>query len=79
MSAVNENRARYALALASMDRPEALEMARKAWRNGTMSGPAELYLVGLFGSRFSLARGAHGVTPVNSFFSYHQRRSLMIP
>lgn len=49
----NSGRARYALALASMDRPEALEMAREAWRNGTMSGPAELYLVGLFGSRFA--------------------------
>ncbi|MDP4575572.1 lytic transglycosylase domain-containing protein [Qipengyuania sp. G39] len=49
----NSGRARYALALASMDRPEALEMAREAWRGGTMSGPAELYLVGLFGSRFA--------------------------
>ena len=46
-------RARYALALASLDRPEAHEVAREAWRSGTMSGPAELYMQGLFGSRFA--------------------------
>ena len=49
----NSGRARYALALASLDRPEALEVAREAWRSGTMSGPAELYMQGLFGSRFA--------------------------
>ena len=49
----NSGRARYALALASLDRPEALEVAREAWRSGTMSGPAELYKQGLFGSRFA--------------------------
>ncbi|MDG5747251.1 lytic transglycosylase domain-containing protein [Qipengyuania sp. XHP0207] len=49
----NSGRARYALALASMNRSEAFDVAREAWRNGTMSGPAELYLVGLFGSRFA--------------------------
>ena len=49
----NSGRARYALALASLDRPEALEVAREAWRGGTMSGPAELYMQGLFGSRFA--------------------------
>lgn len=49
----NSAKARYALALASLDRPEALEMARAAWRGGTMSGPAELYMQGLFGSRFA--------------------------
>ena len=48
----NSGRARYALALASLDRPEAYDMALEAWRNGTMSGPAELYMQGLFGSRF---------------------------
>jgi len=49
----NSGRARYALALASLGRPEALEVAREAWRSGTMSGPAELYMQGLFGSRFA--------------------------
>ena len=49
----NSGRARYALALASLDRPEALEVAREAWRSGTMSGPAELYMQGLFGNRFA--------------------------
>ena len=49
----NSARARYALALASLDRPEALDVARAAWRGGTMSGPAELYMQGLFGSRFA--------------------------
>ena len=48
----NSGRARYALSLAAMDRPEAFAMAREAWRNGSMGGPAELYLQGLFGSRF---------------------------
>jgi soluble lytic murein transglycosylase len=49
----NSGKARYALALASLDRPEALEVAREAWRGGTMSGPAELYMQGLFGARFA--------------------------
>ncbi|MBX7500055.1 lytic transglycosylase domain-containing protein [Qipengyuania sp. YG27] len=49
----NSARARYALALASLDRPQALEVARAAWRGGTMSGPAELYMQGLFGSRLA--------------------------
>ena len=48
----NSGRARYALALASLQRPEAFDYAREAWRGGTMSGPAELYMQGLFGSRF---------------------------
>ena len=48
----NSGKARYALALASLDRPEAFDMAREAWRGGTMSGPAELYIQGLFGGRF---------------------------
>ena len=48
----NSGRARYALALASMNRSEAFDVAREAWRGGTMSGPAELYMQGLFGSRF---------------------------
>ncbi|MEL7446233.1 MAG: lytic transglycosylase domain-containing protein, partial [Pseudomonadota bacterium] len=49
----NSGRARYALALAGAQRPEAFDMARAAWRGGSMSGPAEAYLLGLFGSRFS--------------------------
>ena len=48
----NGGKARYALALASLDRPEAFDVARKAWRGGPMSGPAELYIQGLFGGRF---------------------------
>ena len=49
----NSGKARYALALATQNRPEAFEMARDAWRGGTMSGPAEAYLSGLYGSRFT--------------------------
>ncbi len=49
----NAARARYALTLAAEQRPEALETARLAWRGGKMSGPAEAYLSGLFGSRFT--------------------------
>ncbi len=49
----NPAKARYALALAAMNRPEAFETARQAWRGGTMSGPAELYMQGLYGSRFA--------------------------
>lgn len=45
----NGAKARYALALAAMNRPEATEIAREAWRGGTMSGPAEAYMQGLFG------------------------------
>lgn len=49
----NTGRARYALSLAAAQRPEAFEVARSAWRGGRMSGPAEAYLLGLFGSRFT--------------------------
>jgi soluble lytic murein transglycosylase len=49
----NPGRARYALALAGAQRPEASSEARKAWRGGTMSDPAELYLAGLYGSQFT--------------------------
>ena len=49
----NPARARHALALAGVQRPEAFDEARKAWRGGRMSDPAELYLVGLYGSRFT--------------------------
>lgn len=49
----NPARARYALALAGVQRPEALAEARKAWRGGDMSDPAELYLAGLYGAQFT--------------------------
>ncbi len=51
----NPAKARYALALATMNRPEAEAVAREAWRGGTMSSPSEAYLTGLFGSRFTPA------------------------
>jgi soluble lytic murein transglycosylase len=49
----NSARARYALALAGQQRPEAFEVALKAWRSGTMSGPAEVYLLALHGSQLT--------------------------
>ena len=51
----NAGRARYALALAGAQRPEAFDVAREAWRSGTMSAPAELYLQSLFHARFTPA------------------------
>jgi soluble lytic murein transglycosylase len=51
----NNGRARYALALSAAERPEALEMARAAWRGGQMSGPAEAYIEGLFGAAMTAA------------------------
>ncbi|WP_374405906.1 transglycosylase SLT domain-containing protein [Pelagerythrobacter sp.] len=49
----NAARARYALALAGLQRPEAFAAAEAAWRGGRMSTPAEAYMLGLFGSRFT--------------------------
>jgi soluble lytic murein transglycosylase len=49
----NPARARYALALAAAQRPEALTEARRAWRGGQMSDPVELYLSGLYGAQFT--------------------------
>lgn len=49
----NPARARYALALAGAQRPEALTEARKAWRGGAMSDPVELYLIGLYGAQLT--------------------------
>jgi soluble lytic murein transglycosylase len=49
----NAARARYALALAAAQRPEALEEARRAWRGGQMSDPVELYISGLYGAQFT--------------------------
>ena len=51
----NSARARYALALADQNRPDAAQTAREAWRGGTMSGPSSAYLEGLFGSQFTQA------------------------
>ncbi len=48
----NSARARYALALAALQRPEAAAVAREAWRGGEMSGPSETYIISLFGSQF---------------------------
>ncbi|WFL76729.1 lytic transglycosylase domain-containing protein [Altererythrobacter arenosus] len=49
----NTGRARYALALQALGRPEAREMAREAWRSGVMGETAEAYLVGMFSSSFT--------------------------
>jgi soluble lytic murein transglycosylase len=49
----NPARARYALALAAVQRPEALAEARKAWRGGQMSDPVELYIAGLYGAQLT--------------------------
>ncbi len=51
----NPARARYALALSSLGRPEAREKAREAWRGGRMSSPAEAYLASLFSTSFTPA------------------------
>ncbi len=51
----NPARARYALALSSLGRPEAREQARLAWQGGRMSSPAEAYLVSMFGPAFTPA------------------------
>ena len=48
----NSARARYALALFALRRPEAAAVAREAWRGGQMSGPSEVYLISQFGSQF---------------------------
>ena len=49
----NPARARYALALAGLQRPDAFDVARAAWRGGDISTPAEAYMLGMFGSRFT--------------------------
>ena len=49
----NTGRARYALALNSLRRPEAPEVAREAWRSGPMQETTEAYLLGLFAGRFT--------------------------
>lgn len=49
----NPGRARYALALAAAQRPEALGEARKAWRGGQMADAVELYISQLYGAQFT--------------------------
>ncbi|TCJ37118.1 lytic transglycosylase domain-containing protein [Parafrankia sp. BMG5.11] len=49
----NPARARYALALSTLGRPNAREVARAAWRGGEMSSGSEAYLQGLFGPAFT--------------------------
>ena len=49
----NAGKARYALALSSVSRPEAAAIAREAWRGGQMSATSEPYLLSLFGNQFT--------------------------
>jgi soluble lytic murein transglycosylase len=49
----NPGRARYALALAAVQRPEALTEARKAWRGGQMADAVELYISQLYAGQFT--------------------------
>ncbi len=49
----NPARARYALALAALNRPEALETARAAWRGGKIGAASEVTVNSLFGGSFS--------------------------
>ncbi|WP_394727528.1 lytic transglycosylase domain-containing protein [Altererythrobacter sp. GH1-8] len=51
----NPARARYALALAALQRSEAEAVAREAWRGGKMSSPSEAYLFGGYSSAFTQA------------------------
>ena len=49
----NPARAQYAVALSAKNRPEAKEMARTAWRGGTMSATAEATLTSLHWPEFT--------------------------
>jgi len=49
----NPARAQYALALTALGRPEAAQVARAAWRGGTMSASAELTIMQNHGARFT--------------------------
>lgn len=51
----NPARAQYALALNAAGRPEAADVARAAWRGGSMSEIAEVTLAALFGASFTPA------------------------
>lgn len=48
----NPARAQYALALTALRRPQADDVARDAWRGGTMSDAAEASLLAQYGQRF---------------------------
>jgi soluble lytic murein transglycosylase len=49
----NPARARYALALSSIQHPEALAEARRAWRGGQMADDIELYLSQYYSGQFT--------------------------
>lgn len=49
----NPARGRHALALATLNRPEAFAVARAAWRGGTMNSVVETTLAGLYSTRFT--------------------------
>ena len=49
----NPARAQYALALSARGRPQAFDVARAAWRGGSMSATAEATLASQFGARFT--------------------------
>ena len=51
----NAGKARYALALSSVNRPEAAAVAREAWRGGAMSATSEPYMMSIFGDQFTPA------------------------
>lgn len=51
----NPARAQYALALASMRRPEASKVALEAWRGGPMSDAAESYIFATYANQISPA------------------------
>ncbi|WP_229658076.1 lytic transglycosylase domain-containing protein [Blastomonas marina] len=51
----NTAKARYAMALGQLGRDEAFRWARESWRGGEMNSVTEVYLSGLFGSRFTQA------------------------
>src|SRR6202007_2538144 len=51
----NPARARYALALASLQRPEARRLGLAAWRGGSMSEGSEAALFALYGPGFPAA------------------------
>lgn len=51
----NAARARHAMALGTLGRANAFEVARAAWRGGRMSAASEAYIQGLFGARLTPA------------------------
>lgn len=51
----NPARGRYAMALATLGRPQAATIAREAWRGGEISSGVEAYLQGLYGATFTPA------------------------